>query len=328
MTLRELKLPGDLLPLGNMLVQTFQYPENPEWSIQADEEENISRTIRSLKRVWPLIRIGQLVSKPMRDVLRGYLWEENGQIGAVVIAHRHGSTNTWGIGTVGVLPEFRRRGLARKLLTKTLDLIREKGGKHIVLSVIDRNVPAYSLYKSLGFEHYNSQIEYNLTPPFEGSAAHRPAGYFESKLDRFDWQQRYALAGRITPKSIRQYEPVEPGRYKPPALDRLIDPMMDKLQKRKEHRRVFRIADTIVGHFGYQTLLGSKGTSSIWAQLDPEHADLAPYMLGQALHSVAQLSPTLRVQFSAASWMPALGAAAEELGFTKRLEYHTLGLLL
>ena len=41
MTIRALSLPKDLLPLENMLVRTFQYPENPEWSIQADEEDGI-----------------------------------------------------------------------------------------------------------------------------------------------------------------------------------------------------------------------------------------------------------------------------------------------
>ena len=212
MTIRALGLPGDLLPLADMLVQTFQYPENPEWSVQADEEEDISREIRSLKRIWPLVRMAQWVSKPLRDFMRGFVWEESGRIGAVVMAQRRGSSNTWTIGTVGVLPEFRRRGLARQLLTRVVDDIRQRGGTHIVLGVIDQNVPAYSLYRSLGFGHYSSQVEFHLTPPGNSEQHSRPAGYSGSKLDRFDWETRYDLAKRISPSEVTKYEPVEAGR--------------------------------------------------------------------------------------------------------------------
>ena len=297
MTIRALKLPGDLLSLSDMLVQTFQYPKNPEWSVQANEEEDIAREIKSLRRLWPLVRVAQLISKPMKDLFRGFLWEEDGRIGAVVIAQRRGSTNTWTIGTVGVLPEFRRRGLARRLLTKTLDDIRQRGGTHVVLGVIDENVPAYSLYRSLGFEHYSSQVEFNLTPQGNCEQHCRPAGYSESMLNRFDWEKRYDLVKRITPEDVRKYEPVEAGRFKNPAVVRVIALLLDRMQKRIEKRSLFHKAGTIVGNSGYRTTATQKGTSSIWAQLDPKHPELAPYIVGDALKSVTALSPNLRVQF-------------------------------
>jgi hypothetical protein len=34
MSMRPIKLPDDLLPLGELLVDTFQYPENEAWSVQ------------------------------------------------------------------------------------------------------------------------------------------------------------------------------------------------------------------------------------------------------------------------------------------------------
>ena len=328
MTIRALKLPGDLLPLADMLVETFQYPENPEWSVQADEEEDISREIRSLKRIWPLLRMAQCVSKPLRDLIRGFVWEESGRIGAVVMAQRRGSSKSWTIGTVGVLPEFRRRGLARQLLTRVVDDIRQRGGTHIVLDVIDKNVPAYSLYRSLGFEHYSSQIEFSLTPQGNCQQHFRPADCSESKLDRFDWEKRYELAKLISPPEVTKHEPVEAGRFKRPTVARMIAPLLDKVQKRIEKRWLVRKAGTIVGHSGCRTTATQKGTSSIWAQLDPEHPELAPYIVSNALKSVTALSPNLRVQFAVSSWMPALSQAAEALGFTKRLEYHWLGLIL
>ncbi|MBU1050345.1 GNAT family N-acetyltransferase [Candidatus Bipolaricaulota bacterium] len=328
MTIRELKMPNDLLPLADMLVETFQYPENPAWSVQADDEEDISREIRTLKRVWPLIRMAQTISKPLRDLFRGFVWEEDGKIGGVVIAQRRGSSHTWTVGTVGVLPEFRRRGLARKLLTRTLDDIRQRGGTHINLSVIDQNVPAYSLYRSLGFEHYSSETEYDLIPQGRVATPALMGGYELSRLDRFDWEKRYTLAKRITPDNIRPYTPVEVGRFKQPAAGRIIAPALDKMQKRVEKRFVFYSAGVLVAHSGFRTRPSLTGTSSIWAQLDPAHPALAAYLLAAALDAVVELSPTLRVQLSVPGWMPALAQSAEDLGFKKRLAYHELGLIL
>ena len=78
MPMRPIKLPNDLLPLAEMLVDTFQYPENEAWSVQSDEQEQLVEGMRNLSRMWPLIRLIQLLSPPLRDLLRGYVWEENG----------------------------------------------------------------------------------------------------------------------------------------------------------------------------------------------------------------------------------------------------------
>ena len=68
MAMRALQLPKDLLSVAGMVKETFQYPENPEWSFRDDESEEIVRTIRSLKLLWPLLRFFVLLSPPLRDV--------------------------------------------------------------------------------------------------------------------------------------------------------------------------------------------------------------------------------------------------------------------
>jgi len=40
--LRTLEWPRDLTSLREMICDTFQYPENPEWSVQTDEKEETS----------------------------------------------------------------------------------------------------------------------------------------------------------------------------------------------------------------------------------------------------------------------------------------------
>ena len=328
MTVRALKLPGDLQPLEDMLVQTFQYPENPEWGIQADEEEDIAREIKTLRKIWPIIRVMQLVSPSLRDLLRGFVWGEGDQIGGVVIAQRGGTTNTWGIGIVGVLPEFRRRGIARQLVMKILDDLRQRGAQRINLGVIEKNVPAYALYKSLGFDHYATMIEYHQWPSGMAEDVPLPNGFEESPMARFDWKPRYEFDKRITPADVARYIPVEVGRFRTPIAMRCLATLMDSLRRLKQKRFVYRLGGTIVGHLIHRTPGSGKGTSSISARLDPAQPRLATYVLAKAMRAVTTLNPKLRIQFTVPSWMSPLVAASEDLGFEIRVRYHMLGIIL
>lgn len=327
MTIRALTLPKDLVPLEDMLVRTFQYPDNPEWGIQADEEEDISREIKTLRRLWPVIRVMQWMIPSLRDLMRGFVWEEEGQIGAVVMVQRRGKTNTWGVGIVGVLPEFRRRGLARKLLTRALADLRQRGAQYINLGVISKNVPAYGLYKSLGFEHYSSVLDLDLHPEQVPEARACPQGYDEASLSALDWKPRYELEKRITPEEISRYEPIEIGGYRTPLVLRCLNPVMNRLKKTEEERFAYRHQGVIVGLLRHSTSKTGKGTSTIRIQLDPAHPELAPFMLAKGMRAVMAVNPTLRIQCGTPAWMTPLVEAAHEFGFTERVCYHELALL-
>jgi ribosomal protein S18 acetylase RimI-like enzyme len=58
----------------------------------------------------------------------------------------------WDLSYVGVLPEFRRRGLARAATRVALQMTRKAVALELRAAVDIRNVPALSLYRSLGFE--------------------------------------------------------------------------------------------------------------------------------------------------------------------------------
>jgi len=49
MELRPLEWPRDLKPLGEMIFDTFRYPENPQWSVQTDEKEQISHMLETFR---------------------------------------------------------------------------------------------------------------------------------------------------------------------------------------------------------------------------------------------------------------------------------------
>ncbi len=90
MELRPIDLPRDLTTLGEMIFDTFQYLENPQWSVQTDEKEEISHMLKSFRRIWPLMRVAQILAPSLRDMFRGYVALEDGRIVGVTIVQRMG----------------------------------------------------------------------------------------------------------------------------------------------------------------------------------------------------------------------------------------------
>ena len=127
MAIRAFELPSDIPVLTELIPLTFQYPENEAWGLQEDEAESLVESLNAIKGIWPLVRVLQLLYAPMRDVLRGYIWEEDSKAVAVTNVIRKGNTDQWIIGNVSVLPEYRRRGIARKLVEASVQYAHDRG---------------------------------------------------------------------------------------------------------------------------------------------------------------------------------------------------------
>lgn len=52
--------------------------------------------------------------------------------------------------SIAIHPEFRRQGIGRILLTRTLEHAFRAGGRYIFLEVREKNIPALSFYRDLG----------------------------------------------------------------------------------------------------------------------------------------------------------------------------------
>ena len=331
MPMRALRVPADLLPLVDMFKQTFHYPHNPEWSLRTDELQNVVRELRTLRQLWPLFRIMQAFSPSMRDMFRGFVWDEEGRIAAAVIVQRQGTTALWSIGMVGVLPEYRRRGLARRLLSRALDDLRERGCEKVVLGVIDGNVPAYSLYTGLGFEHYSGTIEFECTPSAPPTVPELPREYIEESVRRTKiWPFQYELEKRTTPPAVARFQPVDIGRFRPAPLLRLFLPLIHLAQRREVKPVLIRRAQDgkLVAWGAYSVPKTSGGLNQMGVRLDSDHAQLADYLVAYQLERSVTRGPGRRVDFFVPDWMTALVGSAERHGFTKRIHYHSLGLAL
>jgi ribosomal protein S18 acetylase RimI-like enzyme len=330
MTIRPLQFPTDLIPLGEMLPESFQYPENETWSVQADEQEDLVSTIQNLSRIWPLINILQFLSPTLRDLFRGYVWLEDSRIVGVTMIQRIGSTDAWIVGTVGVLPAYRRHGIAHKLVKASIRFIQDQGGKRIFLDVIKGNIPAYTFYKSLGFEDFSGSVELNFRLEKELDLPIIPEGYVQKPFNCFDWRARYELEKRISPESLTRYEPVEANRYRQSGIMRMIGQLILFAQGMRETCLSINTAgDGELAAIGrYRVSKRVKGINLIRVSLDSDHAVSAPYLLNYMLHKVSVLSPGRRIDLSVPIWMGPVLSAAESAGFKRRLEYIRMGLLI
>lgn len=66
--------------------------------------------------------------------------------------------------TMGILPDFRGRGLGRALMDALLELARQRGSERVFLEVRASNTPAITLYEQSGFERVGVTKAYFRNP--------------------------------------------------------------------------------------------------------------------------------------------------------------------
>ena len=168
------------------------------------------------KSIRPLLSFVGIFSKKFKHSMDGFVFEnEEGEIIASVnIGY---SIFHWEVAMVATHPDYRRRGLARRLVTAAIDHAKELGAKLCVLEVLEVNEPAYNLYRSLGFVHFDSVTRQKLD--FEKLSEilmiELPQEYDLRKCDRSKKsnQARYELDLKTTPADVQIFHPVDKRKY-------------------------------------------------------------------------------------------------------------------
>lgn len=66
------------------------------------------------------------------------------------------------IGGLGVLPEYRRRGIAKALMDRVFEACRARKITEVTLGVFNRNTGAYKFYEDLGFLPLEQKMKLDL----------------------------------------------------------------------------------------------------------------------------------------------------------------------
>lgn len=329
MNIRPVKLPQDLDVMNTLILEGFDYPDHPEWSIQPDEKEGMLDRLKGMKRMWPILQILRFFSPILRDAMRGFIAEEDGKPIGLMNHMRDSKEPEWFLANAAVLPGYRRRGIGRKLLAAIQDEVRQRGSGVLILGVVDQNVPSLELCKSMGFEVFTSAVEMDIEADTPVPAPTLPDGWTLEPRSRFDWRTQFELAKRITPENVARYEPPVERRFRRPFVRPLFGILFEKAGGYSSRRFTLRAPDgKIVAVSGLWFRVNKGGMNDAGIDLDPAYPELAPFLVAHAISAIRSLSPGRRIEFSFESWQPALSQAAESLGCKKRFGAHRLGMKL
>lgn len=292
---------------------------------------NVKVVFDEFKSIRSLLNFLGIFSKKYKHSMDGFVFEnEEGVIVAsVTIGY---SIFHWEVAMVATHPDYRRRGLARRLVTTAINHAKELGAKLCVLEVLDVNEPAYKLYTSLGFIHFDSitRQKIGFSKLSEIPLVNLPEGYEIRKNDRSKKsnQARYDLDLRVTPEDVQIFHPVDKRKYFKPLLIRMIRPIAKLLLKFNHHEWLIYNEGNPVGHLSVSPSRQEGSPHRIEMMLDPAHNHvLSEPVLAYCLDTLKKnttIEENILVEFRTSEKLQLENA--RKLGFVDIETMHRLGL--
>ncbi len=147
--------------------------------------------------------------------LSGFVWEEGGKIigNASIIPFRQSGRRIYLIANVATHPDHRRRGIARALTQKSIELARKRGSHELWLHVRDDNPGAIDMYKSMGFEIRARRTTWRVNPSATQSGI--PTSPLITKRTPSFWPQQQAWLRQLHPPELTWYHNYNENTFKP-----------------------------------------------------------------------------------------------------------------
>lgn len=282
------------------------------------------REMRALAWLFgPLFWLLSAMHMPLADTYGGFVWMEKGRIvGNVTVHRRYSEKKGWFISNLAVHPEYRRRGIARGLVTAGVEMARQKRARRISLEVRADNAPARGLYQELGFTEVDSVSTLKLDPvvtpppvPLEG--------YAIEIVKPVQWRELLRLAEEALSPEAREMIPLSEEFLQPSLVRRLVSSIGDFLNG----RTTMRLAASKQGEFAAVVTLrtgGFLGAHSLTLMVHPAHRSKVEEILLASALSVLETSRSRALKAEIHPSYPHARSMFEQYGF---VEEATLDLL-
>lgn len=146
------------------------------------------RGMRAAAYVGPLLGI-------LGDLFSGYVWVEEGRVvGNVTLSRSKGG---YLVSNLAVHPDYRRRGIARRLMEAVIEVAEKRSAPWVALEVRRNNRAAKGLYEKLGFVRVDAWTEMRL---IESVDLVLPEGPSVRELEPHEWREGYRLWKEALPK--------------------------------------------------------------------------------------------------------------------------------
>ncbi len=252
---------------------------------------SVRAMLDEMKAFMPFFRFMGIFSKNYRHALDGFVFENSeGKIVSTVNVGFSG--NFWEIAMVATAPEYRRRGLAKKLIFESLNHAKNHKAKMCVLEVLEENEPAYKLYRNLGFQHFDTRAKLKLESSKLDSISKEelPADYTirVRKQDKKTGIEMYKLEEQSTPRSVLDYLPVNKIKYQKPLLIRLLRPIVKLFIRMKSNRWTIHYEDKIIGMLFVKVGKSRNDCHDIELIIDPEHKEITKPLINYSLNQIKE----------------------------------------
>ena len=156
------------------------------------------------------------LSPAASKLAQGFVWEDHGRIVGNVTVLDTSTPGRYLVVNVAVHPDYRRQGIARRLMAQVHEMVRARQGRQILLQVVKNNTAAIGLYNSLNYETIGSMTNWyapvsrlrRLAPNENGAT---PA---IRELKKREWRAAYQLDRQSLHPDLNWPELLAPDAYK------------------------------------------------------------------------------------------------------------------
>lgn len=291
---------------------------------------DLEQELKQYKSIMPILRILGFFSKNFKHPLDGFLCFDNDKL--IASANISGIYNKWEISMVATHPDYRRKGLARKLVNICIDHAILHDAEMISLEVISDNLPAYKLYKDIGFTHYDTSLEMKFSSDNLSNeiSVEFPKEFIldEMNHEKTTYQGRYELHQKCTPSEVQTYFAISKDRFSRSRIKNFLRPIMKKLMNVEINSWIIFKDEKIVASFLIEYAKSGKSTHRLKIVIDPDVAkEISMPILRFTLQKIAtskynKQNILITVRDSDTYLLNSL----EEVGFIEIERLHLLGL--
>jgi len=284
------------------------------------------RDLRWMSRMSPLVWWWAQADPSFRETYNGFVWEEPSStrkgrgtvVGNANLMISPGNRYRWVICNVVVREDYRRQGIARRLMEETIDEARRQRAEEVVLQVYQDNLAALRLYTDLGFQQVVGEMGLHLAAVEAVEAVDAPG--YELRPYRpasAGGQAAYDLASLAIPTAQQWLKPVRVGEYEPDWVTRAGGRLADLAAGRRSYRLMAFKDNEPAALMSVEASLRQQA-HSLKLLIHPKHrGQLEPMLVSRALSMLAGL-PGRAVQATVFTDHSAAIEALGQYGFREK----------
>ncbi len=314
--IREFFIPDDFHTLYEISSQAFKNDECAELDVSAEELEDLKIVGERLNKLRFLVKVLLKIRPSWADNFRGLIFERDNKPVGISTFRYYPNSDLWFLATIGVLPEYRGQGIAKKIFEAELEYIRARGGKRIIVTIFKQNIPPHKMVFKKGFEIYDSKVIMHWNKS-QFTNPKIPKGYYKAPLCGDNLPDHVIFQQKSIPESVRLYEPVV--QYSPGSL--WLKKTSNNLSKMLFGHYNYDVhiyekgTDALVG-FATVNLTSRKGAAVIFLLIHPEHSkNLAHYLISSMVGECQKKNPENDIGLTLGEWQKYELDVAMELGF-------------